>query len=297
MGIENVKISISEDVAKIQHNSDILSQWPISSVETMYYSGPFFMKLLAKDVFMSGNTTSDLFKKRFYPGRLSNLIFYFLNEKVKEIMGAENYSNLLNLIVLKISTLRKEDPSLRKNGPTIKPDWIVENDTDEVSARSTVFLLDNLVEMVNPIFRSFGVQLFFDEKYAYRYYYRTGLDFNVVIKSPKEGMVVDYFEHIISPENLDSSKVYVETNGKLNGIGVDDLNKKLIKKISDTKNSNVFDRKYVIQQIYGSFGFETSKEQLGFLNSPFPEGIKQIYVKTCLIPVKQLEKGILNLIK
>ncbi len=297
MDLKNIKICISEDVAKIQHNSDILSQWPISSVEAMYYSGPFFMKLLAESVLGSGDSADDLFKNGFYPGKLSNLIFFFLNEKVKEIMGAENYSNLLNLIISKISILREDDLSLRKNSSTIMPHWLIENDTDEVSARRTVFLLDNLVEMVNPIFRSFGVQLFFDKKYAYRYYYRTGLDFNVVIKSPKEGMAVDYFEHVISPENLDSSKVYKETNGKLSGMDTDDLNQKLVEKVGDIKGLNTFDRKYVIQQIYDSFGLKIPNEQLMFLSSPFPEIVKEMYIKTCLIPIEYLEKGILNLIK
>ncbi len=263
----------------------------------MYYSGPFFMKLLPESILESGDSADDLFKKGLYPGKLSNLIFYFLNEKAKEIMGAENYSHLLSSIIQKISASRKDDPSLRKNGPTVKPQWVIDNDADEVSARPTVFLLDNLVEMVNPIFRSFGVQLFFDDAYVYRYYHRTGLDFNVVVKSLKEGMAVDYFEHIMNPEDLDSSKVYVEKGGILSGIDVGDLNKKLIHKIGDVKDSSVFDRAYVIQQIYSSFGFEIPNEQSLFLSYPFPDAVKEMYIKTCSIPVGQLEKGILNLIK
>ena len=297
MDIETIKLGIAKDIAKIQHNSDILSQWPISSVEAMYYSGPFFMKLFIGDVLSSGESTDSLFSKKLYAGKLSNLVFYFLNEKVKEMMGDEKYSNTLNLIISKISILRGSDPLLKNKGATVMPNWSVEKESDEVSSKTIVFLLDNLTEMVNPIFRSFGFQLFFDENYVYRYYYRTGLDFNIVVKSPKGEMEVDYFEHVIVPENLDSSKIYIEADGKLNATDLTELNNKITEKIRQLKSSSVFDRKYVIEQIYSAFGHEAPKEQIGFLDSPFPEVIKEAYVKTCSIPLEFLEKGIFNLIK
>jgi hypothetical protein len=62
--------------------------------------------------------------------------------------------------------------------------------------------------MINPIFRSFGVQLFFDNKNVYRYYYRLDLGFEVLVRSPKDGMEIDFFEHILRPEKLDRSNIF-----------------------------------------------------------------------------------------
>ena len=163
---------------------------------------------------------------------------------------------------------------------------------DNQNAQELVFLLDNLTEMVNPIFRSFGVQLFFDKVNVYRYYYRTNLDYNLIIASPKKDMKIDFFEHIIKSENLDKSKVYVEKDGILSVVDMVSLKQDIKEKINEIKKSEKFDKEYVIKQIFSAFEYEISEQQKGFLNSPFPKEIKEFYIQTCKLPVEKLEKGI-----
>lgn len=283
---------IAKDVADVQHNSDILAQWPISSVEAMYYSGPFFIPLIGKNISLWGNKPEDLYKQKLFPGKLSNLIFYFLSEESKEKMGVENHKILLQAILSKIMVYKLNNYLDDYKSPTWMPKWNLNKNAKREDIKKLVFLLDNLAEMINPIFRTFGVQLFFDNKNVYRYYHRLDLDFNIIIVSSKEEMQIDFFEHIIKSENLDYSQVYIEKDSKIDEvINHKELFDTIKNKIEGLKNSK-FDRNYVINQIYSAYNYEIPKEQINFLKTSFPKQIINFYVKTCKMPTDKLELGI-----
>lgn len=287
---------LSRDVAVIQHNSDILSQWPVSSLEVMYFSGQFFLPALAGDMQKWGSTKEELSTIKLYPGKLSNLLFYFLNERVKEKMGEENYYGIFNSIIKKILLFKSGDFFKDSLSKTWIPDWEISLQGEKTNSGEVVFLLDNLNEMISPVFRSFGVQLFFDENNVYRYYFRLGLDFNVIVVSPKSGMEIDFFEHVITPEKLTESYVFLEKGNIVSRADTSELKKVLVEKIELVKESTVFNKEYVIKQIYSAFGFKIPDEQIGFLASPFPQQIVDFYISTCQLPVEKLESGIAKII-
>ncbi len=296
MDINAILKKISEDVAKVQHESDVLSQWPINSVEAMYYSGPFLIPEIGKNLRGWENDPLKLFKKDLMPGKIAGLIFYFLNEKAKEKMGEENHKNMLMGIISKLMLFKKENYLENYTSESWVPNWNIPETAKNVNAKKLVFLLDNLTEMINPIFRSNGVQLFFDEENVYRYYYRLELGKKILVVSPKEKMRIDFFEHIIEPEDLEESKVFIEEDGKLSMIDVNDLFEEIKQKINQLKESKEFDREYVVNQIYSAFNYDVPEAQKGFLKTPFPEEIVKFYIKTCEIPEEKLSKGIYHVL-
>ncbi len=295
MEINRILKNISRDVAKVQHESDVLSQWPINSVEAMYYSGPFLIPEVGKNLMGWKNDPKSLFEKGLMPGKLSGLVFYFLNEKAKEMMGEENHKDLLMGILSKIMLFKKENYLDDYTSKSWMPEWDLDANSKKVDVKKLVFLLDNLTEMVNPIFRSNGVQLFFDDNSVYRYYHRLALNKKIIIISPKQDMKIDFFEHIIEPENLDQSQVFIE-GGETIGGELDILFEEVKNKINELKNSKEFNRKYVINQIFNAFDFSVPEAQKGFLKTPFPEEIVKFYMKTCEIPEDKLSQGIYHIL-
>ncbi len=287
---------ISQDIAKVQHESDVLSQWPINSVEAMYYSGPFLIPEVGKNLMSWENDPEKLFNKEIMPGKLAGLIFYFLNEKAKEKMGEENHKNLLMGIISKIMVFKKDNYLENYTNISWMPEWEFPLNENKVNAKRLVFLLDNLTEMINPIFRSNGIQLFFDENNVYRYYYGLELDKNIIIVSPKKNMKIDFFEHIIEPENLEESQIFIEKDGKIVEGNSEELFNVVKEKIDDLKNSREFNREYVINQIYSAFNFEVSEQQNGFLKTAFQKEIVDFYIKKCQIPEDKLSKGIYHVL-
>jgi hypothetical protein len=296
MEINSILKNISKDVAKVQHESDVLSQWPINSVEAMYYSGPFLIPEIGKNFLGWENDPQALFEKGLMPGKLAGLIFYFLNEKAKEKMGKDNHKNLLRGIISKIMLFKKDNYLEDYTSESWMPEWNFDTDSKKVDVKKLVFLLDNLTEMINPIFRSNGVQLFFDDNNIYRYYYRLDLNKKIIIVSPKQGMKIDFFEHIIEPENLDQSQVFIEDGGKIIEGESDILFNEVKNKINELKNSRDFNREYVINQIFDAFDFDVPEAQKGFLKTPFPEEIVKFYMKTCDIPEDKLSQGIYHIL-
>jgi hypothetical protein len=283
---------ISKDIAKVQHNSDILSQWPIPSIEAMYYSGPFFVPLFVKKLSDLKNNPEELFKNNIMPGKLSNLIFYLLNEKGKEMMGEENHKRVITMIIQKIASFKNKVYFEDYTSETwIPKEFIKLSGKNSVDTRKIVFLLDNLCEMINPIFRTFGMQLFFDKQNVYRYYYNLDIGFSVLIISDKKGMKIDFFEHIIHPEDLSFSYVYTIHNGNIKEKNTLELIQELSKKIESLRK-NTFDREYVIKRLYENFGFLVPDNQLKFLKTEFPSPIKEFYIKTCKLPEEVLAKGV-----
>src|SRR3989344_6250834 len=207
--------NIAKDIAKVQHESDVMSQWPISSVRVLYYSGGFFIPEIEKSITSWKNDPVSLFEQELMPGKLAGLVFYFLNEKLKEMMGGENHRTLLKTIISKIMTFKNDSFYENYTAASWVPELNLNPNVAMVDSRELVFLLDNLAEIVNPIFRSFGFQLFFDDKHVYRYYYRLDLNQKIIVVSLKEGMKIDFFEHIINPENLDRSQIYIDKNGEI----------------------------------------------------------------------------------
>lgn len=296
MDMNKIIEKISEDVAKVQHESDVLSQWPINSVEAMYYSGPFLIPKIGKNLRGWENNPQKLFEKNLMPGKIAGLVFYFLNEKAKEKMGEENHKNMLREIISKLMQFKKENYLEDYISQSWMPNWNFPDDSSKVDAKKLVFLLDNLTEMINPIFRSNGVQLFFDEENVYRYYYRLDLGKKIIIVSPKDKMRIDFFEHIIEPEDLEESRVFIEEDGDLTSVDANDLFEEVKQKINELKGSKVFNREYVINQIYGAFNYDVPEAQKGFLKTPFPEEIVKFYIKTCEIPEEKLSKGVYHVL-
>lgn len=297
MDMNRILEKISQDVAKVQHESDVLSQWPINSIEAMYYSGPFLIPEIGRNLMSWENDPEKLFINEIMPGKLAGLIFYFLNEKAKEKMGKENHKNLLMGILSKIMVFKKDKYLKDYTSVSWMPEWKFPLSANEVDSKKLVFLLDNLAEMTNPIFRSNGVQLFFDENNVYRYYYRLELDKNIIIVSPKKNMKIDFFEHIIEPENLGESQIYIEKKGKIIEQDPDKLFNEVKEKIDILKNSREFNREYVIEQIFSAFNFEVSEQQKDFLKTSFPKEIVKFYIKTCQLPKDKLGKEIYGLLR
>ncbi len=292
MEFNKILRNISKDIAKVQHESDVLSQWPINSVEAMHYSGPFFIPKIGKDLMSWKNDPEGLFQQGIMPGKLAGLVFYFLNEKAKEKMGKENHKNLLGVILSKIMLFKNEDFLEDYTSKTWMPNWNLDLDSKKVDVKKLVFLLDNLTEMVNPIFRSNGVQLFFDDENVYRYYYRAELNKGIIVVSSKKGMRIDFFEHIIEPENLEESQIFVYQNGVISQGEMDDIFEEIKDKINELKNKKDFNREYVVNQIFSAFKFSIPEPQIEFLRTPFPKEILEFYIKTCQIPKEKLSHGI-----
>ena len=296
MDINKILKNISKDIAKVQHESDILSQWPINSVEAMYYSGPFLIPEIGKNLKAWKNDPQGLFEKGLMPGKIAGLIFYFLNEKAKEKMGEENHKKLLIGILSKIMLFKKDDYLNDYTSESWMPEWDLNAEYNKCDVKKLVFLLDNLTEMINPIFRSNGVQLFFDDKNVYRYYHRLDLDKKIIIVSPKQGMKIDFFEHIIEPENLEESRVFIEEDKGIIEGESDILFEEVKNKINELKNSKEFDREYVINQIFSAFDFAVPESQKRFIKTPFPEEIVKFYIKTCEIPEDKLSQRIYHIL-
>jgi len=282
--------NIAKDIAKVQHESDVMSQWPISSVRVLYYSGGFFIPEIEKSITSWKNDPVSLFEQELMPGKLAGLVFYFLNEKLKEMMGGENHRTLLKTIISKIMTFKNDSFYENYTAASWVPEWNLNPNVAMVDSRELVFLLDNLAEIVNPIFRSFGFQLFFDDKHVYRYYYRLDLNQKIIVVSLKEGMKIDFFEHIINPENLDRSQIYIDKNGEISNADMAEILEIVKGKIVQLKEKNLFNKEYVIKQIYSAFNYSIPAPQKVFIQSQFPKEIEEFYIKTCRIPEDKLSR-------
>lgn len=298
MQISDVKRIIAKDLAEIQKKSDVLSQWPISSVEAMYYTGPFLVPGFAKQIGeMMQKTNEDLLSEGINSGKLSSLIFFFLNKKTKEEMGTDNYKMVLDFIINKIEELKKIESSERMEDIIVKNRKINKIENNDESLTKTVFLLDNLTEMTSPIFRTFGYQIFFNEDRVYRYYHRTNLGFDILVKSPVGKMDIDYFYHILRPEEISSGEIYIISNGDTEDIkNISELNDLISNKIKSIKENESLDRKYVIKQTLSPFGIEIDEKIIKHGETEFPEGIVDFYKKTCELPLGILEKEIYNIL-
>ena len=179
---------------------------------------------------------------------------------------------------------------------TWMPEWNLNVDTKKVDTKKLVFLMDNLTEMINPIFRSMGVQLFFDDEKVYRYYYRLDLNQKIIIASSKEGMKIDFFEHIINPEDLDASQIYVEKDGKFIEGDLDELMEIVKGKIGKLNDTKKFDKEYVVNQLFSAFKYSIPEAQRGFLQTPFPEEIEKFYIGTCEISKDKLRYGVYSIL-
>jgi hypothetical protein len=274
---------ISSDIAYVQVNSDVLAQWPISSVEAMYYLGPFFVPSLIGDIKNWPVSKEDLFEKRLFPGRLSNLLFFLLEKNSKKKMGPM-HSILVNKIIETIVQIKDFDLSNKGFFRT----WVPENfcalqNNQGKDLRKLVFLLDNLTELSNPIFRAFGMQFFANDKKVYRYYYNIALNFEILVVSNRKEFLVDFFEHVLVPEDLSDSVVYSIKENKISLIDSAELQAIVFENIASL-SKNKFDKEYVFKSSMKSFGFEQNQSAKEFLLSPFPKEILDFYIKTCLLP-------------
>ncbi len=176
------------------------------------------------------------------------------------------------------------------------PDWDLDLNSKKVDVKRLVFLIDNLTEMVNPIFRSNGVQLFFDDEKVYRYYYRIDLNKSIIIVSLKKNIKIDFFEHIIEPENFEESQIFIYENGEISEGKVNGLFEEVRDKINELKNIKDFNREYVINQVFDAFKFNILEPQREFLKTPFPKEIIEFYIRTCQIPEEKLSQGIYHIL-
>jgi len=109
-------------------------------------------------------------------------------------------------------------------------------------------------------------------------------------------MKIDFFEHIIEPENLGESQIFLEENGIIVEGKLDALFEEIKEKINDLKRSKEFNREYVINQLFGAFNYDIPEAQKGFLKTPFPKEIVKFYIKTCTLPQDKLSQGIYHIL-
>lgn len=286
---------ISSDIARVQIDSDVLSQWPISSVEAMYYLGPFFVPSVIGSINNWPSDKESLFEKKMFPGKLSNLIFFLLEKNSKKKMGPM-HPILVEKIIKTILLIKKFDENNVDYFESFIPDKFSSLPrSGEKDSRKAVFLLDNLTELVNPIFRVFGMEIFADDKTVYRYYYNIGLDFEVLVISPRSNFHADFFEHVFVPEDLLNSSIYKIENNVFSTIETEDLISAVSDRIKSASNSN-FDRVYVFESAMKSFGFQIPSSAKDFLASTFPEEILKFYVKTCTLPKEVLSTEIYSVL-
>ena len=283
---------IALDIANVQHNSDVLAQWPIPSIEAMYYAGPFFVPAMLKEAGSWPSRPEELFAKKLLPGKLSNMLFFFLNDQAKKRMGPEAHA-------FGVATLIDHINAIRVNGEHatgINDTWLpaawepLENNQGQDLRRLT-FMLDNLNEMRNPVFRALGTQYFFRGDNVYRYYFDVGLDQELLLITKKDGLHIDYFEHVLQPENLTEASLYLIKNGNISEATAKDTEKTVQERI-ETLGASTFDRTYVVENLFSAFGYTIPKAGEEFMRTPFPEEITEFYVKTCSLPVELLSAEI-----
>ena len=284
---------VATDVANVQHNSDILTQWPIPSIEGMYYAGPFFVPSMMKDIASWPDDPESLFKRGLLPGKLSNMLFFFLNDKSKKQMGPVAHKFAVTTLIKKVDKVRINGETEKDiNDTWIPKEWESLKAVKYHNLKKLTFLLDNLNELVNPIFRGLGTEYFFKGDMVYRYYYHLGLDFKILIVSKKAGIEIDYFEHVFSPENLEYSSLFIIENDTIREDDAVEKMEELVQQKISSLDVTDFDRMYVINNLFSAFGYKVPEPCKEFVKSPFPKEITDFYVKTCTFPVEILSKEI-----
>jgi hypothetical protein len=278
---------IAADIAKIQRNSDVLAQWPVPAVEILYYSTSFFLPLIFKKLEGQKYDPETLFRDKMLPGKLSHLMFFLLSPISKQVLGGR--SKMVNDIINNIGAIR-EDCVFENSFDSWIPKSILKADPrKDQDVRKSVFMLDMLTEKRNPVFRTLGYEIFVKNGICYRYYYQTGLPFEVVSVAEKGGFYMDFFEHVESPEILEAASVYSLNNGTLSIIETERLEAILLEKLKDNRVPSIEE---IIKNLYDSYKMDMPEKQSKFIQSPYPEEVTSQYIKTCNFPEDKLIRGI-----
>jgi|GEM_PF-4634585 len=190
---------IAEDLVNIFISGSYSDSWPIGSALASDIITKYFITDLIK--YVSQNP-------RLYPLESSDF-FLMLNPRTIPIEKKSECMKTLfaNIRKTRIDLYFRTSIELKTDLVTI-PDTILDKSTKDY--HKVVFLLSNLSELQNPIFRRLNHDIYTKNNKLYRYY-RLDKEY-VVISRCSQLPKLNFFGHVLQGESINSAAIFV--NGK-----------------------------------------------------------------------------------
>jgi hypothetical protein len=227
---------ISEDMFKLTTNGSSIYSWPLSSLIISDVFSKYFIPYLTTYLDKNINNIK-LFELRAY-------LIMFLNRNIDEKIQKKYFRMIVNRIKeinvdsTFIKSLELKSYNLYKL-PLLKYNKFICN---KKTYFKISFLLNNLSEVLFPIFRGVGFEIFTKKNLLYKFYYIND-DIYVLVSKYDNFPKLSFFGHVFEKEEINSFLIY-KNNMLIKDVPklINNLTDNILKKKKEISFENNYDR-------------------------------------------------------
>jgi len=268
---------LSENFINLVQNSDFMDQYPLSIIS-------IDKKINNENILKAMDNLINKDLKQYSPLFLSNVVLLLLNHEVHFNNKQKLFKKIID--ILTTHYFKKKIDILHPDSLSFIPfdlNFLLKKSnyrySDLKEYRKMVFLLDNILDLVSPIYKGWGFSIFEKDNKLIRIYFDLE-NYYVLVGNLRKNPNIDIFGHIIEPELVESYSVYLFKNNKFKLMMSEDLLVYLKEKINQlillapkTNDSLSIKYNYVLKQWTNIFGVKykfIEFDENDFISNPSP---------------------------